>query len=107
VDHPPPLLRGGVLDRPEQHHAGVVDEHVKPPELGVGALDEGPRLVLLADVRGDRDRPPTLFGDPPRERLDPLHAARGQRYGCALARTGQRGRLADARGGARHGDHLA
>ncbi len=29
VDHPPPLLGVGVLDRSEQHHAGVVDEHVQ------------------------------------------------------------------------------
>ncbi len=56
VDHPPPLLGLGVLDRAEQHHAGVVDEHVQSPELGVSPLHEGPRLVLLAHVGGHGDR---------------------------------------------------
>ena len=33
LDHPPPLLERRVLDRTEQHHAGVVDHRVEPPEL--------------------------------------------------------------------------
>src|ERR1019366_8100339 len=64
LDHPSPLLGGGVLDRAEQHHAGVVDEHVQTAQLGVCALHERPRLGLVAHVSGDRDRagpPPSVI----------------------------------------------
>jgi hypothetical protein len=40
----------GALHRPEQHHAGVVDEDVQPAEVLVGVGDERTRLRL---ARGD------------------------------------------------------
>ena len=54
---------GASVDRAEQHHARVVDEHVQAAELGVRALHERPRLLLLADVGGDGERPAAVLLD--------------------------------------------
>ena len=49
-EHPAPFLGVRFGDRPEQHHARVVDEEVQPTELVVGALDELTRLRLVGDI---------------------------------------------------------
>ncbi len=56
-EHPLPLLERGVDGRPEQHHAGVVDEGVEPSELGDGAA-RSRRLACscAADVGLDHER---------------------------------------------------
>ena len=82
VDHPAPFLGRRVGDRPEQHHARVVDERVEPAQLGGRALDERARLVLLAHVGGGRERAAARLLDPLRELLDALGAARGERDGA-------------------------
>jgi len=48
----------------------------------VGALHEGARLLLLADVGGDRDRAAALPLDPLGEGLDAVQAPGAQRDGC-------------------------
>ena len=100
VDHPPPFLGGRALDRPEQHHAGVVDERVQAPEALVGARDERVGLVLLTDVGGDGERLAAVLLDPSGERLDALGAPRRKRHRSPGPRAGERGGLADPRGGA-------
>jgi hypothetical protein len=71
LDHPLPLLDRGVDDRPEQHHAGVVDHHVEQTELLPGALDGGLRPLTIGDVCFDRQT--ADFG---RERVQPTLARR-------------------------------
>ena len=39
--------------RVQRRHAGVVDEHVDVPELGVRGVDEAVEVVPVADVGGD------------------------------------------------------
>ncbi len=95
VDHPPPFLGGGVLDRAEQHHAGVVHEHIQAPELVMSALDEGARLCLLTDVRGYRDGAAPFLGDALAERLDAIGPPCGECHGCPGTRAIQRDGLAD------------
>jgi hypothetical protein len=53
LDHPPPVRGVGALDRPEQHHPGVGQHRVQPPELLDRPLDRGTGLGLVGDVRGD------------------------------------------------------
>ena len=60
LDHPAPLARVGADHGPEQHHAGVVDEHVEPAQLLLGARDERVRLCLVGDVGLDRERAPAV-----------------------------------------------
>ena len=50
VDHRPPLVRVGALDRAQQHHAGVVDQDVEAAHLLGGAVDERAGRGLVADV---------------------------------------------------------
>src|SRR5271154_4662128 len=72
---PEPCARISGRAAAEQHHAGVVDEHVQASELRLGPLHERARLSLLADVRRHRNRPFALLFDPLSERLDPLATA--------------------------------
>jgi hypothetical protein len=90
LDHSIPLLDGGVDDRAEQHHAGVVDHDVEPTELLDGALDSGLRLLAIGDVGLDGQA--TDLG---RERVQPVLAARDDSHRRALCRERARGRLAD------------
>ena len=48
VDHPLPFLRRRVLDRPQEHLAGVVDDDVEPAQLVDRAADRGVRLLRSA-----------------------------------------------------------
>jgi hypothetical protein len=81
---------GGVDDRAEQHHAGVVDHDVEPPELLGGVLDRGPRLLALGDVRLDREA--ADLGD---ERVQAVLAARNKRHCCPVCRERPRRRRPD------------
>ena len=65
VDHPLPLLDGRVLDRPQQHDAGVVDHDVEAAELVDRALDRGDGLLALGHVGLDHERPAAGALDPP------------------------------------------
>ena len=99
VDHLPDLgllLRG---ERPQQHHARVVDEDVGAAELGVDALGRGDHRVAVGDVGRDRDGAVAELG---RQRLDAVGAAGQQGEAVAGGGQGAGGRLADA--GGRAGD---
>ena len=54
VDHPLPLLDRRVLDRPEQHHAGVVDEDVEPSGPVDDLGDDARRLLGVGRGRPRR-----------------------------------------------------
>jgi len=97
VEHPAPLVRRRVLDRAQQHHASVVDEHVEAAELFVGAAHERIGLGLVADVGLDGERGSAGRADALGERVDAVGAARGERDGGAGLGAGERGGLADAR----------
>ena len=81
----------------EQHHAGVVDEHVQAAVLGVGGLDERAGLLLVGDV-DLVDRRGTL--ELLRELLEAIAPACRQGHRGARARQRRRGGRADARRGA-------
>ncbi len=95
LDHLAPLAGVGALDRAEQHHAGVVDERVDPPEPVLRGLDEPARLLLGRDVDGDRGGRAALSLDLLGERVDAIGAPRAERDGGAGLRAEQRGRGAD------------
>ena len=79
----------------------------RPPQLGVGADDHVPRLVLLARRRRRSGTPaPPLSVMRAGQRLQPVRAPRGDGDPRALRRQRERRRLADARRGARHDRHL-
>ena len=106
VDHPLPFLGGRVLDRPQEHHAGVVDDDVEPAQLVDRAVDGGDRLLLLGDVGLDRERGVPRSADLGRQALEPLEPAGGDRDLGAEGGELPRGRLADPAAGAgdqRHG----
>jgi hypothetical protein len=96
LDHPVPLLDGGVDDRAEQHHARVVDHDVEPAELSGRPLDGGHRLLAVGDIGLDRQAV-----DLGRERVQPVLAARGEGDRRPVRRERPRGRLADATARAR------
>ena len=100
VDHPVPLLGGGVLDRPQQHLAGVVDEDVEAAELVDGALDRGDRLLLVGDVGLDRQRGVTVATDLGGQPLQPFQPPGRDRDFGSVGRQRSRRRLADAAAGA-------
>jgi len=77
VDHPVPFLGGRILDRAEQHHAGVVDDDVEPSQLVDGAIDRSDRLLLVGDVGFDRKRGVTLAADLRGKPLKSLKTAGG------------------------------
>ena len=76
VDHRAPVVALLGEQRPEQHHAGVVDEDVEAAQLVLRALDERARLLLLADVRLDRERAVTDLLD---KRVEAILAAGAER----------------------------
>jgi hypothetical protein len=90
-----PLLGVSACDRPEQHHAGVVDEDVEAAELRVGGADEAPGRLLVGNVDLDRQRAAAVRLDPPGERVDPVLAPGAERDRAALGRERQRRCLAD------------
>ena len=92
VDHPPPLLGVGALDRAQQHHAGVVDEDVEAAHLLGGVLDEGARGGLVADVDLERVGLPPSASICLRQLVEAVLAARSERHRGALG--GQRGAVA-------------
>ena len=47
---------GEVVDAPDNGDAGVVDENVDRPELGVGAFDHLRDRARFRDIRADRHR---------------------------------------------------
>ncbi len=100
VDHPVPLLGGRVLDRAEQHLAGVVDDDVEAAQLVDGAVDRGDRLLLVGDVGLDRQRGVTGAADLGGQPLQPFEPARRHRDFGPLGGQRPRGRLADATAGA-------
>ncbi len=85
------------MNWPEQHHAGVVDQHVGAAELVLDALGRGDERVAVGDVRGDRDRAAAeLVG----ESLDAVGAAGEQRDAVSVSSQRASGGRADARRGA-------
>jgi hypothetical protein len=101
VDHPVPLLGGGVLDRPEQHLAGVVDDDVEAAQLVDGAVDGGDCLLLVGDVGLDRQGGVTVTTDLAGQTLEAFQSAGRDGDLGALGGQCSRGRLADAAAGAR------
>ncbi len=99
IEHPPPLLQRGVLDRAEQHHAGVIDQRVQPSQLPDRALNGLLRLLLGADVGLDRERFAAVCSDPLGEVVESVAAAGHQGHRRPEPGQGQGGRLADAAGG--------
>jgi hypothetical protein len=96
-DHPIPLLDRGVDDRPEQHHAGVVDHDVQSAELFRGALDGRDRLLAIGDVGLEREA-----ADLGGERIETVLATRDEGDRRSLLCQRARRRLADAAARARH-----
>jgi hypothetical protein len=72
VEHLPPLLGVGAVDRAKQHHAGVVDEHVDSAEALVRGGDECVRRPLVGHVDLEGDRATAGRADPLGQRLDPV-----------------------------------
>ena len=66
LDHPPPLVRRRALDRSQQHHPGVVDQRVQPPQLGHCPLDQPARFLLAGDIRREHHGDPAVAADPRR-----------------------------------------
>jgi len=99
-DHPVPVVGGRVEDRPEQHHAGVVDQDVQSPELGHGSLDGGLGLPWVGDVGRDGQRGAAGPLDVVDDGRETVLAARYERDRCALGGELSGGGLADAAAGA-------
>ncbi len=93
LDHALPLLDGRVHDRPEQHHASIVDQHVQAPELADCPLDRSLGLGALGHVSLDCQRAPTRCLYQPGEGLQSVYPARHECHGRAmlgqLARSGR------------------
>ena len=81
----------------EQHHAGVVDQHVGAAEFAVHALRGGHERVAVGDVGSDGDGAVAKLVS---ERLDAVDAPRQQRHAVAVGGQGTGGGGADARRGA-------
>ena len=100
--HPLPFLQRRVDGRAEQHHAGVVDQRVQPAELVDGPLRRAPGP---APGRRRRPRSPAPCRRPSPIRcasvVEAVLAPGGDRHRRAEVGQGERGRLADAAGGAR------
>ena len=62
ADHAAPVVQRGVGHRPEQHHAGVVDEDVEAAELLLDPADELACLTLVGHVQLERDGPAAVAG---------------------------------------------
>ena len=74
-------------ERPEQHHAGVVDEDVRSPELVLNPLGSCEQRVAVGHVRLDRESAiAELLG----QRLDPIRPAGKQRHAVAASATSAR-----------------
>src|SRR3954451_487673 len=86
VDHPVPFLGGRILDRPEQHHTGVVDDYVEAAKLADRAVAGGYRLSLIGDVGLDRKGGMALAPDFGGKSLESLQAPGCQRHLCPPAR---------------------
>jgi hypothetical protein len=95
-DHAIPLLHWSIDDLAEQHHPGVVDDDVEPPELLRGALHRPDRLLAIGDVGLDGEA-----ADLRAQRVQTLLAAGGDGDRRALLGEGARRRLADAAARAR------
>jgi len=92
----------------EQHHAGIVDEHVQATELRVGrAARTHPPAAPPPHRWRSPPRGAAVGDDPLGQLLDAIDTACGEGDGRAGARALQGGRLADARRGASDGDDLA
>jgi len=98
LDHPLPLLDGRALDRPEQHHARVVDEDVEPAELVDGPLHGRLRLLALRDVGLDHERGAARVAQLRGQRVEALLAPRHERDGGAAGGELAGGGVADAAG---------
>jgi len=91
----PGRLSVRVLDRPEQHDAGVVDHDVQASQLVDGPRDQRPHLLLVGDVGLDGQRAAASPLDLRGERVEPVGAARRDRDGGAAGRELPSGRLPD------------
>jgi hypothetical protein len=93
AQHAVPLIDGRVDDRPEQHHARVVDEDVEPSELGNGLLDGPARPGLFGEVGVDDEA--LSAADLRCELLEPVAAAGGDRHARAVRGKGAGGCSSD------------
>ena len=64
LDHPAPLARVRVDERAQEHHSGVRHHRVQPAEPLDGGGDRRAGLILVGDVRLDRQRATAGFVDP-------------------------------------------
>ena len=97
LDHLPVLGALAGRERPEQHHAGVVDEDVRAAQLLLDALGGRDDGVAVGDVGLDGQRTVAELAG---ERPDAVGAAREERETVAVGGEGARGGLADPGGGA-------
>ena len=74
VDRDVPVVLGGFEDGLRDHHPGVVDQDVDPPETGEGRGDELVDGRLLRHVGLDRDGGAARGGDPGDDRIGRLRA---------------------------------
>ena len=82
LDHAPVVLALLGSERPDQHDAGVVDQHVDAAELLPDPVGGGDQRFAVGHVGLDRQRAvPELDG----QRLDPVNPAGEQRYAVAVS----------------------
>ena len=86
VHHPPRREVVLIDEAPDLHDAGVVDQHVKRPQLPLGLVEEGRKGVAIGHVEWQRDRSRPELGSGLARRVEidvadrHLHAVAQERF---------------------------
>src|SRR4051794_31103951 len=103
VELPFPVRDGNLLERPAEHHAGVIHQDVDLPHLRQRDRSEAVDVRVAGDITTHGERAATEGGDRRARLPRALVMNAGQYTVAAVPRHAQRGTAADAAGPA--GDH--
>ena len=107
LNHALPLLHRSVLDRPQQHHAGVVDHRVESSKFGHDAFNRAECLVTIGHVGLDGENGRAGGCQLGGELFQPIDPPSNQCYGCAVLSQKVCSRFTDTAGGAGDEGHGA
>ncbi len=96
VDDGLPALESELLDRGVGAEAGIVEQHVEPPEGLFGLAEQVPYRVRVADIGRDTQGLPLQALDLADDGLQRVGTAAGDDHRKSLSRQRQRRGLADA-----------
>ena len=107
IDDPVPEVERHLVNRGAVGDAGVVDEHIDNSEAFDGVVEQGLDGGLVRHVGRHSERFAAHRHDLRDERFEALGPPRGKHDLGALAREGQRARLANSRARPGHHDHAS